>query len=106
MHSLACSFVRTSRKFHLKNLLFRHVRLHQAIKKSDFLHACAVAHTHIPTMQSIFILPNLGKIIDLYKKQFGEYNKKNPALLTEDNIQLQLELIDGDLIIYAEFDST
>ncbi len=80
--------------------------MQQAIKKSDFLHACAVAHTHIRTMQSIFILPNLGKIIDLYKKQFGESNKKNPTLLTKDYIQLQLKLIDGDLIIYAEFDKT
>jgi hypothetical protein len=90
--------------------------LQQAIKKSDCFarlrgrawscsHVVARSHTYTHNARH-FHFAKYGKIIDLYKKLFGEYNKKNPALLTEDNIQLQLELIDGDLIIYAEFDST
>ncbi len=61
-------------------------------------------------MPVIDILPNLGKTISLLKKYLGNKTQKTSGILyiRESKIQLllELDLIDGDLIIYAEFDKT
>jgi hypothetical protein len=52
----------------------------------------------------------LGKTISLLKKYLGKTTQKTSGILymRESKIQLllELDLIDGDLIIYAEFDKT
>ena len=71
---------------------------------------CTFAHTHARTTPVVYILPNLGKTISLLKKYLGKKPQKISGILNirDSKIQLQLELdlIDGDLIIYAEFDKT
>ncbi len=68
------------------------------------------AHTHARTMPVVYISPNLGKMISLLKKYLGKKTQITSGILymRESKIQLLLELIliDGDLIIYAEFDKT
>jgi hypothetical protein len=121
-----CSFVCVSRKFHF----FRHVRSPPAIKNCDFMHARMLARFHACTharlhsfrlarthsdvfltaMPVIYILLNLGKTISLFKKYLGKKTQKTSGILYigESKIQLllELDLLDGDLIIYAEFDKT
>ncbi len=59
-------------------------------------------------MPDLYILPNLGKIFTLKKNNLGNIAKEKSGIahIRKSKIQLQLELIDGDLIIYAEFDKT
>jgi hypothetical protein len=61
-------------------------------------------------MPVVYIFPNLGKMISLFKKYLEKKPQKTSGILNirDSKIQLQLELdlIDGDLIIYAEFDKT
>jgi hypothetical protein len=61
-------------------------------------------------MPVVYISPNLGKMISLLKKYLGKKTQITSGILymRESKIQLLLELIliDGDLIIYAEFDKT
>ena len=71
---------------------------------------CTFAHTHARTMPVVYILPNLGKTISLVKQYLGKKTQKTSGIfyMRESKIQLllELDLIDGDLIIYAEFDKT
>ena len=48
----------------------------------------------------------MDKILALFKKNWEIKQKKPSGIMhiREADTQLQLELIDGDLIIYAEFD--
>jgi hypothetical protein len=50
----------------------------------------------------------LDKILAVLKKTWGIKHKKTSGIMhiREADMQLQLELMDGDLIIYAEFDKT
>jgi hypothetical protein len=52
------------------------------------------------------ISPNLDKIVTLLKNNLGNKTQKKSGIMhiREADMQLQLELMDGDLIIYAEFD--